>query len=395
MSNVPKIRFKEFSGEWEHTPLKNIAEIIGGGTPDTAIAEYWNGNIQWFTPTEIKSKYIKGSIRTITELGLKKSSAKILPKDTLLLSSRATVGDVGIALEECTTNQGFQSLIINHQNNNEFFYNWILINKNEFIKKASGSTFLEISKKEIEKIKAYKPSKQEQEKIASFLTSVDTKIEQLTKKEELLQQYKKGVMQKIFTQKIRFKADEMRKGCIKDFGYFYYGKGAPKTSVTEDAETPCVRYGELYSTYGDLIKTIKSYTNVNPKDLKFSKGGEVLVPRVGEDPLDFANCSYLPMEGVAIGEMISVYNTQENGLYITYYFNTMLTKQFARVVEGGNVSNLYFKYLEDIELAIHSREEQDKIVDFLQALDNKLEQVTKQLTSTKEFKKALLQQMFV
>ncbi|WP_024775087.1 restriction endonuclease subunit S [Aliarcobacter cibarius] len=86
--NVPKLRFKEFSGEWQHISLKDIASIVGGGTPDTTQEDYWNGEIQWFTSTEIKSKYIKGSNRTITELGLKKSSAKVLPQGTLLLSMK-------------------------------------------------------------------------------------------------------------------------------------------------------------------------------------------------------------------------------------------------------------------------------------------------------------------
>ena len=153
MSHVPKLRFKEFSGEWEEKDIKDIAEIVGGGTPDTTIPEYWNGDIQWFTPTEIKGKYISKSTRTITELGLKKSSAKLLPKGALLFSSRATVGDVGIATQACSTNQGFQSLVTKNNVNNEFLYGWLLVNKSIFLRKASGSTFLEISKKEIEKIK--------------------------------------------------------------------------------------------------------------------------------------------------------------------------------------------------------------------------------------------------
>ena len=126
------------------------------------------------TPTEIKSKYIKWSNRTITELGLKKSSAKVLPQGTLLLSSRATVGDVGIAVEECTTNQGFQSLIVNDNNSNEFFYNWIIMNKNEFIKRASGSTFLEISKK---------PSVNSNKEKVSILEDVDFELELIYKDE--------------------------------------------------------------------------------------------------------------------------------------------------------------------------------------------------------------------
>ncbi len=196
--------------------------------------------------------------------------------------------------------------------------------------------------------------------------------------------------------KLRFKefSGEFIKGQISDFGYFYYGKSAPKTSVTKNATTPCIRYGELYSTYKEVIKEIKSHTNIPKENLKFSKGGEVLVPRVGEDPLDFANCCYLPFAGVAIGEMISVYNTTQNGIYITYYFNSKLKKQIARMVEGGNVSNLYFRYLEKIIINLPTKPEQEKIAAFLTSVDNRIEQLTKKESLLQQYKKGVMQKIF-
>jgi len=196
--------------------------------------------------------------------------------------------------------------------------------------------------------------------------------------------------------KLRFKefSNEWKSGTLNEFGTFYYGKSAPKSSVTNDATTPCVRYGELYSTYKEQILDIKSYTNISPKNLKLSKGGEILVPRVGENPLDFANCSYLPFKDVAIGEMISVYNTNENGLFFTFYINGMLKREFAKVVEGGNVSNLYFRYLERIKVNIPTQEEQDKISLFLIELNTKIEQLTIKEKLLKEYKKGLMQQIF-
>ena len=109
---VPKLRFKEFKNTWQKMKIKDIAVVIGGGTPDTNNVEYWNGNINWFTPSEIgKQKYINKSERKITYLGLKNSSARLLPIGTILLTSRATIGEASILLEEGCTNQGFQSLI--------------------------------------------------------------------------------------------------------------------------------------------------------------------------------------------------------------------------------------------------------------------------------------------
>jgi len=197
-----EIRFKADDGsdfcEWEEKYFKEVGEVISGGTPETDKLKYWNGDIQWFTPTEIKDKYIKFSKRTITTLGLQKSSAKILPIGTLLLTSRATIGDISIALHECTTNQGFQSIIVNDENINEFIYYWILENKKEFIRKSSGSTFLEINKTEINKIKIHLPSIEEQTKIANFLSVIDTKIEKTQKQLEQTKEFKKALLQQMF-----------------------------------------------------------------------------------------------------------------------------------------------------------------------------------------------------
>ncbi|MDO5106066.1 restriction endonuclease subunit S, partial [Capnocytophaga sp.] len=171
------MRFPEFLEQWEEKMLGEVAIIVGGGTPDTSVDEYWNGNIQWFTPTEIKENYVDKSLRTITRLGLKKSSAKLLPKGAILLTTRATIGDVAIALRECTTNQGFQSLIVNEGFSNIFISNWLKQNKKELIKKANGSTFIEISKSEIETIYIKIPTLAEQTKIASFLSKLDDRIQ--------------------------------------------------------------------------------------------------------------------------------------------------------------------------------------------------------------------------
>lgn len=197
-----EIRFKGAIGsefpDWERKKLSDIANIVGGGTPDTYQEEYWGGQIQWFTPTELRTKYISTSVRTITSVGLERSSAKILPKGTLLFSSRATVGDVSITLKECATNQGFQSFIVNAKSINEFLYYWIAQNKKTFLRRASGSTFLEISKQEISKIIIPLPHIEEQKKIANFLTAIDKKIEALSRQIDQTEKFKKGLLQKMF-----------------------------------------------------------------------------------------------------------------------------------------------------------------------------------------------------
>ena len=196
--NVPALRFPEFTGEWSVKSISDLANVIGGGTPDTTIKSYWNGNIQWFTPSEIgKTKYVELSLRTITLEGLNNSNAKLLPPYTILLSSRATVGECSIALQECATNQGFQSLIAKNCDI-DFLYYLIQTKKNDLIRKACGSTFLEISANEVRKIRTNVPSNTEQKKIGALLSLIDKRIETQNKIIEDLKKLKSAIYQEMF-----------------------------------------------------------------------------------------------------------------------------------------------------------------------------------------------------
>ena len=197
-----KTRFRRDDGkdfaDWEEHKIGDLGNIVGGGTPDTIVEDYWNGGINWFTPTELKSKYVNDSVRKISQSGLKNSSAKLLPIGTVLLTSRANIGDVSIALKECTTNQGFQSLIVNESNDIEFCYYLLNNLKNEFLCKASGSTFMEISKSELEKITFLCPTKSEQKKISLFLATLDTKIARLQTQIDQAKNFNQGLLQQMF-----------------------------------------------------------------------------------------------------------------------------------------------------------------------------------------------------
>lgn len=192
-----------------------------------------------------------------------------------------------------------------------------------------------------------------------------------------------------------FKNDgDWQRSTIGKIGKFYYGKSAPKWSLSNDAPTLCVRYGELYTKFDTVISKIKSRTNIETSNLKFSKGGEILIPRVGEVPQDFAkNCCYLPFPNIAIGEMISVYETKEYPIFYAYYFRT-LWKQFAEVVEGQNVKNLYYVNLEPIVVGKPSYLEQQKIAFCLSSLDEVIAAQKQKLDALKEHKKALMQNLF-
>jgi len=176
---------------------------VGGGTPDTTIQEYWNGGIQWFTPSEIgKNKYADKSERTISQEGLNNSSAKLLPINTILLSTRATIGESSIAKEECCTNQGFQSLIANEEIVcYEYLYYLVVTLTKELIRKSCGSTFLEISANEVRKIKTFIPNLEEQSKVSSLLSLIDDRIATQIKIIEDLKKLKSAISNKLFSRK--------------------------------------------------------------------------------------------------------------------------------------------------------------------------------------------------
>ena len=182
----------------ESFELRELCEVVSGGTPKTEIERYWDGDIIWFTPTEIgKQKYVRHSRRKITKDGLDSSSARLLPPGTILLTSRATLGEMSITEVECTTNQGFQSLIAKGVLGEFLYYLQPLI-KHHCTIYASGSTFLEINKKELGKCRLNIPTLKEQEKIVDILSTVDKIIDNENKMLEKSKILKRGLLQKMF-----------------------------------------------------------------------------------------------------------------------------------------------------------------------------------------------------
>jgi type I restriction enzyme S subunit len=207
--NVPKLRFKEFSGDWEERKLGNLGDFQGGGTPSTTDESYWVGNIPWVSSSDI----IEGDIKNIkiskfvNTKAIKESATKLIPQNSLLFVSRVGVGKLAIACTDLCTSQDFTNLTL--KNESSYFIGSYFLSKTNLLEKYSQGTSIKgFTTGDLKTLKLVLPTKPEQEKIAAFLTSVDTRIEQITKKESLLKQYKKGVMQKIFSQEIRFKADD-------------------------------------------------------------------------------------------------------------------------------------------------------------------------------------------
>ncbi|MCI9697934.1 restriction endonuclease subunit S [Vibrio parahaemolyticus] len=200
-AKVPQVRFDGFSGNWVSKTLGiDVATVIGGGTPNTMDNRYWNGDIDWYSPTEIGfSPFAYSSVKKITRLGLKNSSAKILPKDkTILFTSRAGIGDMAILKNEATTNQGFQSLVLNEGYDTYFIYSMGHLIKDYALQNASGSTFLEISGKTLGKMKVKIPSLTEQTKIGQYFQNLDNLIALQQQKINKLKNIKQACLGKMF-----------------------------------------------------------------------------------------------------------------------------------------------------------------------------------------------------
>lgn len=182
---------------WIETTLGEVAEVIGGGTPSTTIGEYWEGDIVWLTPTEITSqdgKVVSDSIRKITDLGFKNSGAQMLPKDSVILTSRASVGFVALAGKELCTNQGFQSLIPKPSVLSKFLMFWIQLNRPEFESRSAGSTFKEISKSNVKSIKLELPPLAEQKRIVEIVNTIDEVISQTELTSSKAQKLRSGLL---------------------------------------------------------------------------------------------------------------------------------------------------------------------------------------------------------
>ncbi|MCM8857394.1 MAG: restriction endonuclease subunit S [Candidatus Thiodiazotropha sp.] len=191
--------------EWVDSPLGEVADISSGGTPSRARPSYWGGDVPWVTPSDItncRTNYLEDTEDTITAKGLASSSAKLLPPGSLLLTSRATIGEVKIAAKAMATNQGFKNLVPSGIDGKFLFYQCQVL-KGHFLRFAAGSTFLEINRRDTARIRVPHPiSLNTQKKIASVLENIDQAIEKTEALIEKYQQIKAGLMHDLFTRGI-------------------------------------------------------------------------------------------------------------------------------------------------------------------------------------------------
>lgn len=168
--------------EWKKCKISDLGDVVGGATPSTKKNDnYENGTIPWITPKDLSNfsgRYIKNGERNITEKGLKSCSTKLMPRHSVLFSSRAPIGYVAISEQEMCTNQGFKSVVPNENTDYLFLYYLLKFNKSKIESLGSGTTFKEVSGNTMKSIEVTVPeNKIDQQKIASILSTIDDKIE--------------------------------------------------------------------------------------------------------------------------------------------------------------------------------------------------------------------------
>ena len=369
--NVPHLRFPEFNGEWETKSINDLADVIGGGTPDTTVKSYWDGEIQWFTPSEIgKNKFVDASLRTITEDGLNNSSAKLLPPNTILLSSRATIGECSLSLRECATNQGFQSLV-SKKCNVDYLYYLIQTKKKDLIRKSCGSTFLEISANEVRKIQVSVPSDVEQQKIAELLSLIDERIVTQNKIIEKLQSLIKGIAQH----------------CIKESTsgntYVKLGDICQITTGKLDANAQVDNGIYPFFTCAEQPFKIDSFA-FDTEALLISGNGANL------GYINYYKGKFNAYQRTYVLDLFS-----ENIQYIKWALKVLLPKRIAIEKSSSNTPYIVLSTLTDLRLPIPCKSKQSFIANLMQSLERKLSNQIAQYDSYNYLKQYLLRQMFI
>ena len=385
---------------WRVETLGALAEIVSGGTPRTNQSSFWTGSIKWCTPTDITDtdgKYLTETRRSISLDGLNSCGATMLPVGALLLCSRATIGEIKIAGAPLCTNQGFKSLVCRPNVSNEFIYYKLLTMKQQMISRAFGSTFLEISTRNVAGLEFAIPSLAEQRAIAAALSDVDELLAGLDRLIAKKRDLKQAVMQQLLTGESRlagFRGDwsSTRLNRLADV---LKGSALSKANIAEYGTYPCILYGELFTTYGRIISKVVSHTS-SALGL-FSKAGDVLLPgSTTTTGADLATASALLLDEVALGGDILVLRQRGNSynpVFLAYLLTHAKKTEIAELTQGITIHHLYGKDLRTLQLRLPSLPEQTAIADCIADMDAELAALAARRDKTHCLKQAMMQEL--
>lgn len=397
--NLPALRFPEFSEEWKIRKLGDFCEFTQGVQIPRSeqlkkhhdgyirylyIRDFFTDNFLYYVKNQYPTKIIKENEIMVVNTG--NTAGKAFKGKKGVLSNNA----FKISFDQKFFNSNFLFIVLTSekiQRQIKGFFN------------SGGQPHL--GHKNIALVSIGIPSDEEQKKIAGFLSAVDERIEQITRKKALLEQYKKGMMQKLFSQELRFKDNngnpfpDWEEKQLGDIAEFKKGKGIAKSDIDDNGQNKCIRYGELYTKYREIIKTIVSQTNTKKEKSVLSEENDILMPTSDVTPNGLATASALDKSGIILGGDILIIRSKNILNSYFSYFVAANKNKIIRLVSGVTVYHIYGSDMATLQLNIPALPEQQKISDFLSSLDDKINLITTELTQAQEFKKGLLQQMFV
>ncbi|BAQ57200.1 restriction modification system DNA specificity domain protein [Lactobacillus acetotolerans] len=391
---TPILRFKGFNNAWEQRKLGDIAKIVGGGTPSTKNSQYWNGNINWYSPTEIgKNAFVNESKKKITKAGLQHSSAKLLPKNkTILFTSRANIGDLAIMTSDGATNQGFQSWVIDQLKIDIYFlYSLGNILKNQAIKLAYGSTFLEISNKNVKNLQLKIPNIQEQKKIGSLFKIIDELLTLQKRKTALTKRIYLGILQKLFS---NYSLKKYKRYKLKDVSISKKGKEIKKNEIFKTGKYAVVHYADLYKFY-PVQKNAIHFSNKKLGIL--IPNNSLLFPGSDVTPSGLARTSTILQKNVFAGNDVIIFCLNENKVsaqFLSYELN-FLKEEILSLITGTTIKHIYIKDLENMDIFLPSMKVQKLIENVLNKITYKRISNKNIIFQLSKFKQFLLQNMFI
>ncbi|WP_434122236.1 restriction endonuclease subunit S [Salinicoccus roseus] len=380
--NVPELRFPEFSGEWNSVSIQDLyEESYGGGTPKTSVKEYWNGNIPWIQSSDLTMDSLKTvNVRKhISIQAISNSATKLIPKNSIAIVTRVGVGKLAYIDHDFATSQDFISLSGVKSDVNFTLYTLYKLLKRES-SALQGTSIKGITKKEFINKTVFVPELDEQKKIGDLLNKVDRLIELEEKKLELLEEQKKGYMQKIFSQELRFKDEngndypDWEERQLKEKSTYESSK-ISLSQVMEYEDGP-------YPVY-DANKVIKYIETYDQKRAYIS---------IIKDGAGVGRIVLCPSKSSIIGTMGYIKPVTIEPYYLYLQLQTI---NYSKYMVGSTIPHIYYKDYSKEKIKISSIREQKKISEFFKYLNNRVELIDRKISQLKIRKKALLQKMFV
>ena len=384
---------------WTKKPLSEVTTILSGGTPKSGVADYWGNDIRWLTPKDMgrmSSKYISDSDRRISQLGLDKSSAKLILKNSVILSTRAPIGHLAINTEPMATNQGCRGLIPKDNLDTKFLYYFLLGSVSLLNELGTGAIFKELSKTALESVVIPFPPIPEQQRIVAILDQAFADIEKaranaeqnLKNAHELFDSY----LQQVFSQRGEG-WEKFSLGNITDVS----SGGTPTKSTKEywNGSMPWYSSGELNKLFTKPSKEMITDKGLKESNAKLFPAGSLLIGMYDTAALKM---SLLDREGCFNQAIAGVKPNDKVNLVFIYHTINFLKPELLLLRRGVRQKNLNQSKIKSIPIGLPSIEEQNEVVLLLQSLqdqsDNLVGIYSQKLKSLDELKKSLLQKAF-